>query len=373
VSVGSRAGRARRIRFLVVGVAVIATFAALLLRFGPAASLSLALALPRAEPWLAPFLSAVSVEEVAVELRGGRLVADLYRPTAPRGALVLVHGLSPAGRRHLELTRLARLLARHQRLVLVPQFEGMVAFRLSGREIDEVAAALRALAARGPNVGVVGFSFGAGPALLAAARTPDLSLTASFGGYADLDAVLTYVTTGTHTFEGRRYVAPQEEYNRWKLLTLLVGFVQDGHDRRTLARVAERKLADPGADTGPIEAGLGPGGRAIMALVRNRREDAVAPLRAALPAGAREAMQALSPLEVAPRLPGRLLIAHGLGDASIPFTESLRLARASGRTDAVILETFEHVGPRPLWTSLPGRLRDGARLVRLADALLRGP
>ncbi len=355
-------------------MALAAALAVLLLRFGPAASLSLALALPRAEPWIAPFLSTVSVEEVSVEVPGGRLVADLYRPAAPRGALLLVHGLSRAGRRHPDLARLARLLARHQRLVLVPQFEGLVAFRLGGREVDDVAAALGALAARAPAVGVVGFSFGAGPALLAAARTPGLSLTASFGGYAELDAVVTYLTTGTHAFAGRRYVEPQEEYNRWKLLALLVGFAEDEHDRRRLGEIAERKLADPGADTGPVEAGLGPGGRAILALVRNRREEAVAPLLAALPAGAREAMQALSPLRVAPRLPGRLLIAHGMGDASIPFTESLRLAHAtSGRTDAVVLETFEHTGPRPLWQSLPGRLRDGARLVRLAEALLRDP
>ena len=314
------------------------------------------------------------MEEVSVEAPGGRLVADLYRPSAPRGALLLVHGLSPAGRRHPELARLARLLARHQRLVLVPQFEGMVAFRLSGREVDDVTAALGALAARSPTVGVVGFSFGAGPALLAAARTPGVSLTASFGGYAELDAVVTYITTGTHAFAGRRYVEPREEYNRWKLLALLVGFAEEGHDRRRLDEIAERKLADPGSDTGPLEASLGPGGHAILALVRNRREDAVAPLLAALPARAREAMQALSPLGVAARLPGRLVIAHGLGDASIPFTESLRLARAtSGRADAMVLETFEHTGPRPPWGSLPGRLRDGARLMRLADVLLRDP
>ena len=346
--------------------------ALLMLRFGPAATLSLSLAMPPAEPWLAPLLSAVSVEEVSVEVPGGRLVADLYRPTAPRGALVLVHGLSRAGRRHAELARLARLLARHQRLVLVPQFEGMVAFRLSGREADEVAAALGTLAARAPGVGVVGFSFGAGPALLAAGRTPGLSVIASFGGYAELDAVAAYVTTGAHAFAGRRYVEPQEQYNRWKLLALLAGFAEDGHDRRQLDAITERKLADPGADTGALESSLGPGGRAILALVRNRREDAVAPLLAALPAGAREAMRALSPLGVVPRVSGRLVIAHGMGDVSIPFTESLRLADASnGRADAVILETFEHTGLQPLWRSLLGRLRDGARLLRLADALLR--
>jgi hypothetical protein len=199
-------------------------------------------------------------------------------------------------------------------------------------------------------------------------------VVASFGGYAELEAVVTYVTTGAHGHAGRRYVEPQEEYNRWKLLALLVGFAVDEHDRQQLDAISERKLADPGADTGSLESGLGPGGRAILALVRNRREDTVAPLLAALPAGARQAMRALSPLGVVPRLSGRLVIAHGMGDVSIPFTESLRLADASnGRADAVILETFEHTRPQPLWPSLLGRLRDGARLVRLADALLRDP
>ena len=46
------------------------------------------------EPWLAPLLSTVTVEEVSIQVPGRRLVADLYRPAAPRGALLLVHGLS---------------------------------------------------------------------------------------------------------------------------------------------------------------------------------------------------------------------------------------------------------------------------------------
>jgi hypothetical protein len=347
----------------------------LLVRSGPGVSLALALAVPAAESWLAPVLSRVSVEPVSVQAGDRRLAADLYRPVAPRGALVLVHGLSPAGRRHPELVRLARLLARHRRLVLVPQFEGMVAFRLSGREVDEVAAALGALTARGgAEVGVVGFSFGAGPALLAAAATPALALTASFGGYAELVDVIAFLTTGVHTFEDRRYASPPEPYNRWKLLALLVGFTGDTRDRRRLDDIAGRKLADPAADTRALEAELGAEGRAVLALVLNRREESVASLLAALPPGARAAMRRLSPLAVASRLPGRLVIAHGIGDASIPFTESLRLAAASeGRARAVLLETFEHTRPGPLWRSLGARARDAARLVRLADALLATP
>jgi pimeloyl-ACP methyl ester carboxylesterase len=325
---------------------------------------------PGTEAWLAPLQDPVAIEEISVSVDGRRIVADLYRPPAPAAAMLLVHGLSRSGRRHPDLVRLARLLARHGTLVLVPQLDGLAAFRLTGAEVGDIDGALTALAARSPRVGIAGFSFGAGPALIAAARHPDLVLTGSFGGYADLRDVIRYLATGVHE-HGRRYVQPPEEYNRWKLLALLVGVVQDDRDRDLLARVADRKLADPGEDTRALEAHVGPEGRAVLALVMNRREEAVTPLLAALPSGARAALDALSPLAVVPRLPGRLLIVHGAGDASIPFTESLRLADASnGRARPVILETFNHTGPLPFWWSLGPRTRDALRLVHLANALL---
>ena len=235
-------------------------------------------------------------------------------------------------------------------MVLVPHFEGLAAFRLSGREVAEVRAALRALAARNQPTAIAGFSFGVGPALLAAADVPGVTLAASFGGYADLREVIRYLTTGVHDFGGRRYAEPPEEYNRWKLLALLVDFVRDERDRRGLASVAVRKLADPGADTRALEADLGPEGRAVRALVLNRREDAFGSLLASLPPEARAAIERLSPLAAVARLRGRLVIAHGARDASIPFTESLRLADASGgRASAVILETFEHTATQSFW------------------------
>src|SRR5207302_94458 len=83
-------------------------------------------------------------------------------------------------------------------------------------------------------------------ALLAAAAYPEIALVGSFGGYADLQNVIAYVTTGVHTFGGRRYVQPQEEYIRWKLLALLVGFVASERDRTLLGAIARRKLENPG-------------------------------------------------------------------------------------------------------------------------------
>ena len=52
-------------------------------------------------------------------------------------------------------------------LVLVPQFEGLAAFRLSGHEVDEVRSALAYTVSLGATTSIAGFSFGAGPALLA--------------------------------------------------------------------------------------------------------------------------------------------------------------------------------------------------------------
>ena len=110
-----------------------------------------------------------------------------------------------------------------------------------------------------------------------------------------------------------------------------------------------------------------------MALVRNRREEAVDPLLAALTPRARRALERLSPLAVVPRVPGRLLIAHGADDDSIPFTESLRLAEAAGgRARLAILRTFHHTGPRRFWPSLGQRAADGVSLFRLVDDLLAG-
>ena len=337
----------------------------------PALTLSLALAVPSAERVLTPFASEPTRVEVSVAVPDGWLAADLYRPPRPRSVLVLVHGLSRPGRQHPELTRLARLLAEREIAVLVPHFEGMAAFTLSGRETVEVAAALEHARGLGVPVGIAGFSFGAGPALLAAASARDVRVVGSFGGYADLRHVIRYITTGVHELDGRRYVQAPEPYNRWKLLALLGGFLEAPAERAALEAVVARRLGDPAADTATLEGRLGPAAAAMLALARARDDAEVERGLAALPSPARDALDALSALAAARRLNGRLVIAHGADDASIPFTESLRLAAAAGdRARVAVLRTFHHTGPRALWTGVVDRAADGWDLFRVVDALL---
>ncbi len=356
---------------LLVGLLALGLLAAVGWRWGPALTLSLALAAPSSDPWITLVRPVAAREEISIPSPSGQLAADLYRPAAPRGALLLVHGLSRAGRRQPDLQRFASLVARHGVLVVVPQFDGLAAFRLTGREVEDVRAALRYTAALGPTPGIAGFSFGAGPALLAAADVPDLRVVGSFGGYADLAHVIGFITTGAHSDGRQRHVQPQQEYNRWKLLALLVGFVGDESDRRRLGEIAARKLDWPQDDTISVEDQLGPEGRAVLALVVNRREDAVGPLLAQLPRSAREELARLSPLGAVGRVRARVLLAHGTADDSIPFTESVRLAEAAGEGARLSLfYGFHHTGPAPAWTSLGTHSQDGWKLVRLVDELL---
>src|SRR5882724_8700003 len=278
-----------------LGAFVLATLLGVLwLARGRALALSLALAFPAAEGWLPE--ADVLREEVQIPFAGRTVAADLYRSGRPRGVVLLVHGLSAAGRRQPDLARLARLLARHGPLVLVPQFDSLAAFKLDGHEVTAIVAALDHAAGLARPVAVAGFSFGAGPALLAAAERPRIRLAGSFGGYADLRSVIAFVTTS----------AAPEPYNRWKLLQLLAGFAENPVDRSRLDAIAQVKLADPSADTTQVEAMLGADGRSVLALVYNRRPDALDGLLARLSPGARAALDRLSPLPAMARLRGRV-------------------------------------------------------------------
>src|SRR5882672_5356638 len=235
----------------IAAVVVLGLVVACAVRFGSAAMFSLVLAVPSVSRVTAPFVQSTLCEPAEIPFGSRTLTADVYRPAHPRGAILLVHGLSTAGRRQPDLARLAELLARHGQLALVPQFEGLAAFRLDGTEVAAVVAALDHAARLANPVAIAGFSFGAGPALLAAAERPGTRLAGSFGGYADLRSVITFITTD----------AGAEPYNRWKLLQLLAGLVDDAHDRAGLDVIARAKLASPFEDTSRRESALRGGRR----------------------------------------------------------------------------------------------------------------
>jgi pimeloyl-ACP methyl ester carboxylesterase len=325
-------------------------------------------------PGWAPTVHSVGHEPVTFD----GSTADLYRPGGPpRGGLVLVPGLSREGKNHPAFQRLARSLARVGFLVLAPDFPGLRAFQVAESDMRVIVRAVQTLRVEGGSpTGVLGFSFGAGPALLAAADPAirdQVALVGSLGGYWNLANVIGFITTGWFEADGQWRQGAQQPYNRWKLLAALVPYVADPGDRARLQRLADRKLVDPGEDVKVELAKLGVEGWRLLALVENRQRDRVANLLASLTPAMRERLQRLSPATAIGGVKARLLVAHGRDDDSIPYTESVRLARAApnlGRL--VIFDGFTHVFPSEGgWRSRLRQVRDLERLVLLLDDLLR--
>ncbi len=307
----------------------------------------------------------------------GALRADLYLPSQgdggaasavpARAALVLVPGLAETGKDDARLVGLAVAFARVGIAVLVPDLASLKKLRAGPENIGEIANSLRFLAGGGQRlcttwrnrgavetdaapcpIGVAAISYAVGPALLATLE-PDLVGKVGFlvgvGGYHDIAASLTYITTGWYRdADGGWRRGTPNAYGKWAFVLANAARVADPADRTSLDAMARRRLADLDAEIDDLAAQLGPEGRAIHALVTNTERDRVAALIAALPESIRADLAALDlaarDLSAAP--PALLL--HGSDDTIIPASESVALAAALGpdRVRLVLLDRLAH-------------------------------
>lgn len=297
-----------------------------------------------------------------IRLPGGD-PADLYRPRGFSEApgIVVVPGAAAAGKDDPDLVRFATALARSGRRVLVPQLE------LRHRRLDlgdprRIGEAVLALAGDG-TVGILGFSYGAGLALVAVGDDPGVQRHAAFvatmGTYFDPVHLVRGVTTGVVPDVGGRtrpwQAAPEA--------------------RDLFAAQLARSLGEPGGGAllrawrGRDPDGLGPGAAASYALLDNRDPARFDALFGALPATVRESFVAVSPARVAGSIRVPVLALHDDGDPASPPAESRLLVEAvGGRARLTEVGLLDHVRPEG---ALPGQLGDGLRLARFGARLLR--
>jgi dienelactone hydrolase len=276
------------------------------------------------EPVVRPLSAAAGTHPVPVDL----YVRDALR--RPPG-LVLVHGLSPAGKDDPRLREAADRLARAGWAVAVPTVGGLTALRLRPEDAGAVSASVQALRAAGyRRVALLGVSLGAGPALLAAADpavAPHVSAILALGGYASAVELLRYALTGAYAF---------------------------GDVAGRAATVQEPAIAQFAAANGEL---LDEAGRR---LVDNRDPALVDERLRALSPRTRELLESLSPGRAIAGLQAPLFLIHGRQDPAVPFTESLRLeaiARGAGRpVRSAIVGAVGHV-EADLRTGLPDLLR----------------
>jgi dienelactone hydrolase len=308
-----------------------------------------------------------AVRQAVTFAGGGRtIIATLYRPpstgygtTPGAGAgtgVILVHGVNETGKDDERIVWLADLLARSGFTVLTPDFLGFKTLTVRTSDVEELVASVQYLAGRsgdvGPGrIGLIGFSYGAGPTIIAAAdrRVRDhVQFVVSFGGYYDLLNVVTFVTTGHYEFRDVRGWTVPNEYTRWIFLRYNLELIPTERDRDILREIAEAKAKNPTVEAGPLAATLGPEGRAAYDLLVNRQPERVAGLVRALDPRVRQHIQFLSPSRVIRDLRARLFVVHSDPDDFMPKTESLRLAaalEARGNVHLVLLRVFNHVRP----------------------------
>ena len=347
--------------------------------------------------------SPVAEREIHIERGGRRLPASLLLPrgAARRAAAgrrrpipvwVVLHGITRSGRSHPYLGRFARAVASTGHAALVPEIPEWREIELATEATaSTIAASVRALEDRpelaSEQVGLVGFSFGAPQAIIAAADpalTGRIAGVVAFGGYHSVEDSARFQFTGVHELDGRPESLAPDPYARWVVGANYLTRIPEHEDA---GRVAEalRALAAFTGDNNLLatDPALEPE-RLRLANALEPRErslfEVLAPPAGALPdpgPGARmaealgEVMARTPGLDAVPhlehmRVPVRLL--HGAGDQLFPYTQTIKLGRVfppGANVTTTITGLFAHASGRDRISLL----QKGAESLRFLRAL----
>lgn len=309
-------------------------------------------------------------EETTVRTSAGEIPATLVRVggRGPRPGWIVLHGITVTGRRHPSLARFTHALAATGATVLVPEVRDWTELRIDPHAADVViAGSVEALRARsdvdGDRLRLVGFSFGATQALVSATSPGTrerVRVVVGFGGYCDLERSLLCMLTGEHEWRGMRHRLDPDPYGRWIVASNYLAAVDGalaavGRAAHALAGEAGRRgafaadaLYDPLKAS--LRSGLTPRQREVWDLVAppagvRPPTDETRDLAARLTAAALSVHPQLEPREALARVDQRVVLAHGLDDQLIPYTETLRLREALGpraRVSVTITRLFAH-------------------------------
>jgi pimeloyl-ACP methyl ester carboxylesterase len=294
---------------------------------------------------------------IRYSVAGRKRTGDLYVPgNGALAAMVLVPGVTREGKDDARLVAFANTLVRARFEVLVPDLPNLRDLKVSPADARALADASVYLDGRGSSrrrTGMTAISYAVGPAVAAlfeAGMEGRIDFLVAIGGYYDIDAVITFFTTGYYRIGPQdtwRYRRPNA-YGKWVFVRSNADRLRDPDDRALLRIIADRKLTDPGADIAELSARLGPEGRSVFALLANREPDRVPAFVAALPAGVVEdtVVLDLKRRDLA-SLKVRFLLVHGRDDPIIPETESQRLGEALQHSALFLVDSLDHVDPKP--------------------------
>jgi len=321
-------------------------------------------------------------ESISFVTGGEQRAADLYQASqGARAGIVLVPGVAARGRRDARVMAIANTLARLDFTVLVPDMPGVRSYRMRSGDAREVADSFAWLASRPAlappgHIGIAGFSYGAGPVLLAALH-PDIRARVNFilavGGYYSMENVITYLTTGYYRVDQPAGTAAPatsrlspHPYSVAAFIRSNLDFLERSVDRGFFRRYAEQITGDYIDEDEPVPARLAPDAQAFHDLLTNHRPARVPLLLDRLSARMRGELEGINPAaRDLSRLRANVILLHGRSDNLIPYTESIALADALPASQArlFLIDGLAHVNLRP-------KAHDVPQLLGAMEALL---
>ncbi|PYS40834.1 MAG: hypothetical protein DMG14_09285 [Acidobacteria bacterium] len=269
----------------------------------------------------------------------GGIPIDIYTGDHAYSPLLIVHGVNPTGKNSLDLVRISEALAQVGYQVFVPDFVEMRRQHLQPEEAAHIKAVFQFI---GKNAAIACFSYGCGPAMIAAADADirdHVRFALAFGGYFDIRETLEFVVTGPET---------SIAYLKWVYLGANSDLVADETDRARLRTLAEHRGSES-----PLEADapekLSPEAKALLAIFSASTPEDFRTRLDAGPENLRRRLDALSPSKFVQQLRAPLILIHGINDPVIPAQQTIEFAeaaRANGLSYSLtLLRMYGHVNP----------------------------
>jgi len=308
---------------------------------------------------------------VEYEIAERRYHGDTYvSPEGTLAGIMLVPGVVAKGKDDPRLVALAQTLARMRFAVFVPDMKGLRQLRVRVSDVREVADGFRYLASRtdlapSGRAGIAGFSYGAGPVMLAALEKDirdRVDFILALGGFHDAQHTITYFTTGYFRDEttGKWRHLEQNLYGVWVFARSYVELATRAEDRKRLTRYFEELAAERQFSKMRMLPGLAPDAQALQTLLMNRDPERVPALVAQLSPSMRREMEGLNPATRDLRqLEAQMILIHGRGDNIIPFTESIALVKALApeQVELFLIDGLAHVELKLMRQDVPILLR----------------
>ncbi|MBX3131283.1 MAG: hypothetical protein KF718_31475 [Polyangiaceae bacterium] len=301
--------------------------------------------------------AAAELLETDVELPGrhGPVRARLYRSAAgaPGPGLVVAHGVHYRGIDERRLVPFARQLARAGRVVLTPELDDLTQYSITIRGADTIEDAVHWLSsgdlAAGTKVGVLGFSFAGGLALVASSRPQvgrHVEFVTSVGGHHDLARVLRFLLSDrVETPDG----PAQEQAHEYGLVVLVYRYVDHFVDPEDVPAMRDTLRfwlrEDRAAATARASRRVTERGERLFALLESGRLAELRPELERLLTAEQAALAALSPAGRLHDVAAPVYLLHGAGDRVIPPAETEWGARElrSRPHRALVSPLLEHV------------------------------